>query len=66
MPNIIRINGDLYIVRRNMSAEYESLGPEWNQISPLHKTFKQNDRLFFCELIEEAEIVEEVVENPTN
>ena len=66
MPNIIRINGDLLIVRRNMSAEYESLGPEWNKISPLHKTFKQNDRLFFCELIEEAEIIEETVGNSTN
>jgi len=66
MPNIIKINDELFMVRRNMSAEYEALGPEWNKISPLHKTFKQNDRLFFCELIEEAEIVEEVVGNSTN
>lgn len=66
MPQIIKINGDLYIVRRNMNVEYEPLGPEWNKISPLHKTFKQNDRLFFCELIEEAEIIEEVVGNSTN
>jgi hypothetical protein len=66
MPNIIKINDELLMVRRTMSAEYEVLGPEWNKISPLHKTFKQGDRLFFCEIIEEAEIVEEVVENPTN
>ena len=66
MPNIIKINDELFIVRRNMSADYEPLGPELNKISPLYRTFKQGDRLFFCELVEEAEIVEEVVGDPIN
>ncbi len=66
MPNIIKINDELFIVRRTMSAEYEILGPEWNKISPLHRTFKQNDRLFLCELIEDVEVINEIVGNSTN
>ena len=49
-----------------MAVEYESLAPEWNKISPLHRTFKREDKLFFCELVEEAEIVDETVENPVS
>jgi hypothetical protein len=49
-----------------MNAEYEILGPEWNKISSLYRTFKQGGRLFFCELIEEAIVIDENVENPIN
>lgn len=63
---MIKVNDDLFLVHRTMSEGYESLGPEWNKISPLYRTFKQNGRLFFCELVEEIEIIEEPVENPTN
>ena len=66
MPQIIKINDDLLIVRHTMNAEYEILGPEWNKISSLYRTFKQGGRLFFCELIEEAIIINENVENPIN
>lgn len=64
--NWIRVNDDLLIVKRVMAAGYESLAPEWNKISPLHRTFKREDKLFFCELVEEAEIVNEAVENPVS
>jgi hypothetical protein len=62
--NWIRVNEDLLMVKRVMAAEYESLAPEWNKISLLHRTFKKEDKLFFCELVEEAEIIDETVENP--
>lgn len=62
--NWIRVNEDLLMVKRVMAAEYESLAPEWNKISLLHRTFKKEDKLFFYELVEEAEIVDETVENP--
>lgn len=64
--NWIRVNEDLLIVKRVMATEYESLAPEWNKISPLHRTFKREDKLYFCELVEEAEIVNEAVENPVS
>ena len=64
--NWIRVNEDLLIIKRVMAAEYESLAPEWNKISLLHKTFKREDKLYFCELVEEAEIVNEAVENPVS
>jgi hypothetical protein len=64
--NWIRVNEDLLMVKRVMAVEYESLAPEWNKISPLHRTFKREDKLFFCELVEEAEIVDETVENPVS
>jgi len=47
--NWIRVNEDLLMVKRVMAVEYESLAPEWNKISPLHRTFKREDKLFFCE-----------------
>lgn len=62
---MIRINDDLFLVRKIMSEEYEVLGSEWNEISPLYKTFKQNGRIFFCELIENVETIDDIVENPT-
>ncbi len=71
IKGIIKINDDLFLIKRIMSDSYESLGPDWNQISPNHKTFKKDGKLFFCELIEIIEEIEEtdsvelIVENPT-
>jgi hypothetical protein len=63
---LMRVNDDLLIIKRVMDEIYLDLGKEWNKISPLHRTFKREDKLFFCELIEEAITVEETVENPTS
>ena len=65
MHNVIKINGDLFFIKRAMSDRYEKLASEWNNLSPKHKTFKQNNKLFFCELIEELTIIEENVDTPT-
>lgn len=62
--NWIRVNDDLLIVKRVMNTSYESLAPEWNKISPLHRTFKREDKLYFCEIVEDAQVIEEAVENP--
>lgn len=63
---MIKVNDDLLLIKHTMNVGYEPLAPEWNKISSLHRTFKREDKLFFCELIEEAITVEETVENPVN
>jgi hypothetical protein len=63
---MIKVNDDLLLIKYIMAAGYESLAPEWNKISLLYRTFKREDKLFFCEIIEEAITVEETVENPIN
>jgi hypothetical protein len=60
---LIRVNDDLLIVKRVMDEAYTELGKEWNKISPLNRTFKKDNKVFFCELVEEAETIEETVEN---
>lgn len=61
---MIKINDDLFLIKLMMNESYKSLGPEWNQISPNHKTFKKDGKLFFCEIVEELEIIEdEVISN---
>lgn len=62
---IIKVNDELFIIKRILDVAYEPLGPEWNALSPLHKTFKRDNKIFFCELIEEIEFTMENVENPT-
>ena len=64
ITGIIKVNDELFTVKRTTNLNYESLAPEWRSISPNHRMFKQNDRLFFCELIEEIEFAEDIVGNP--
>jgi hypothetical protein len=63
---LIRVNDDLLIVKRIMDEAYIELSNDWKQISPLNRTFKKDNKVFFCELIEEAEIIEGTVENQIN
>ena len=63
---MIKVNEDLLLIKLIMDVEYEPLAPEWNKISPLYRTFKKENKLFFCELIEEIETIEDTVENPIN
>lgn len=63
---MIKVNDDLLLIKHTMNVGYESLAPEWNKISPLYRTFKREDKLFFCEIIEDAIVIEETVGNSVN
>jgi hypothetical protein len=58
MNQIIKVNDDLFLVKRIVGEHYEQFAPLWNEISPNHKTFKKNNQMYFCEIIEEANIIE--------
>jgi hypothetical protein len=60
---MIRVNDELFIVKTILDEKYEPLGPDWNALSPSHKTFKKDGKVFFCEQIMDVEIIEENVEN---
>ena len=61
---LIRVNDDLLLIKRIMGEPYVELNKDWNQISPLNRTFKKDNKVFFCELIEDIEFTVENVENP--
>ena len=46
----------MFLVRRKTGNLYEKFAHVWNDISPSHKTFKKDGYMYFCELIEEAQI----------
>jgi hypothetical protein len=62
--NIIRVGEELFLVKHNIRDEYNELALEWNKIGPEKRSFKRDGRLYLCEVIEEATIIEdeEVIE----
>jgi hypothetical protein len=60
---IIRINDDLLTVKYTVSVSYESSAKEWNALSESNRSFKQGNLMYFCELIEEANVIEEKFTN---
>jgi hypothetical protein len=58
MEQLIKVNEDLFLVKRTTGSHYEQFASLWNELSPNHKTFKKDNRMYFCELIEEATIIE--------
>lgn len=68
MTNIINVNGELFLIKLSVKDEHEQLAFEWNKIGPERRSFKRDGRLYLCEVIEEATIVEEeetVIEEKT-
>lgn len=59
MEQIIKVNEDLFIIKRITSEYYEQFATIWNEMSEEHKTFKKDGRMYFCERIEEAQIIED-------
>lgn len=58
MNNIIRVGEELFLVKYNIRDEYNELALEWNKIGPEKRSFKRDGRLYLCEVIEEATIIE--------
>jgi hypothetical protein len=56
MNELIRVNDEMFRVVRKTGNIYEKFAHTWNDMSPLHKTFKKDGYMYFCELIEEAQI----------
>ena len=56
---IIRVNDELFLVKHMTGLHYESAAKEWNNIDSNNRSFKQNNMMYFCEIIEEANIIEE-------
>jgi hypothetical protein len=63
IEQIIKVNDELFLIKRTTNEMYESAASTWNEMSINHKTFKKEGRMYFCELIEEAQIVEENINN---
>ena len=59
MEQMIKVNDDLFLIKRTTNDLYERFASLWNEISINHKTFKKDGRMYFCELIEEAQIIED-------
>lgn len=59
MESIIKVNDDLFLIKRTTNEWYEQFASLWNEISVEHKTFKKDGRMYFCERIEEAQIIED-------
>lgn len=59
MGNFLRIKDDLLIVKGTTTVDYESHASEWNALNPLHRVYKKDGILYFCELVEEAILVPE-------
>jgi hypothetical protein len=58
MNQIIKINDDLFLVKRITGEHYTNYAFLWNELSNNHKTFKKDNQIYFCEILEEA-IIEE-------
>ena len=64
---MLKIGDSLYLVRYILSEDYDAAAQEWNKMSELNKTFKRDNKMYFCELIEDAiveTVVDEDVDNP--
>lgn len=59
---MLKIGDELYLVRYNMNESYEQAGLSWNEMNSLHKTFKKDGRVYFCEKIEEAIIINDKIQ----
>jgi hypothetical protein len=58
MNQIIKVNDELFLVKRITGEHYSQFAHLWNELSSTHKTFKKENQMYFCEIIEEANIVE--------
>ncbi len=58
MNQIIKINDELFLIKRIAGEHYMRFAHLWNEISSMHKTFKKDGQMYFCELIEDANIIE--------
>lgn len=58
MNQIIKINDELFLVKRITGEHYGPFAPQWNELSSTHRTFKKDNQMYFCELIEDANIIE--------
>lgn len=58
MNQIIKINDELFLVKRITGEHYGQFAHLWNELSSNHRTFKKENQMYFCEVIEEANIVE--------
>lgn len=56
---LIKINDDLLLVKYTTSVSYESSAKEWNALNERNRSFKQGNLMYFCEMVEEANIIEE-------
>jgi hypothetical protein len=63
MNQIIKVNNELFLIKRITNEMYEKAASTWNEMSINHKTFKKEGQMYFCELIEEAQIIEENINN---
>jgi hypothetical protein len=61
---IVKINDELLIIKHVVNGGSEELAHEWNAINPLNKTFKKEDKMYFCESVEEATVIEDNVGTP--
>jgi hypothetical protein len=66
MNNIIKINDELFLVKYIFKDEYEKLAFEWNHITPENRAFKKEGKLYLCEIIQEAIIIEDDVDTTLN
>lgn len=60
---VIRIGDDLLTVKYTANVSYEPVAKEWNALSEYNRSFKQGNLMYFCEMIEEANIIEEEFTN---
>jgi hypothetical protein len=56
---MIKVNDELFLIKRITNELYERFASLWNEISIDHKTFKKEGRMYFCERIEEAQVIED-------
>jgi hypothetical protein len=61
MEQMIKVNDELFLIKRATNELYERFASLWNEISINHKTFKKDSRMYFCERIEEAQIIEDSI-----
>lgn len=61
IEQLIRVNDDLFLIKRTTGEYYEKFASLWNEMSVEHKTFKKDGRMYFCERIEEAQIIEDSI-----
>lgn len=58
MNGFLRANGDVFLIIRAVGLQYESLAGEWEAIAPNHKAFRDDYKIYFCETIEDAVLIE--------
>ena len=61
---MLKIGDSLYLVRYILNEDSDTVAQEWNKMSELNKTFKKDNKMYFCELIEDA-IIDKNVDNPS-